>query len=724
MKLQHSALLSLGLICLGVSHTFAQEIHDDTALEEVVISGEKLARSEINTTGSVGLRTDKQIEASSAATLDNVITQMANVVNDQNLTIRGIPMYGASGSADGGKVITITLDGIAQEGIGQGADTLSVWDTQQVEVLRGPQSTNQGRNALAGAIIMKTIDPTDVWDWRARASLGNHDTFNLALAGGGPLIDDLLSFRLAAERRDTAGEAYNETLDNDRYAFSRYQTLRGKLRLTPGDNYQAVLTLSEQVRKSGADEYVESTKRDPEDRVSFANLAGEVREPSRNAALEQTFSVGALDFTLLSTWQEDRYDRWNFDYDRTEQDQGFSTSVINTDMVTHEARMAFEFRPFGHALRGVAGVYYSDYSRYNYSNYTVPVSYVLTIFGMCPDLATCEALYPNDFVNRIGETYTDSRNHAAFAEIDFELAPVTLTLGGRYDREQVDDTTISQLTGTTPTATAVTEQLIAYGQVAPDGTVQVDTDYSAWLPKAGLRYQINANWSTGVVWQRGYRTGGVVYSYQRGPTAYAPEFTDNYEWSIKGTPLPALNLNLNVYQIDWRDQQVNLGANFLDTYIVNAGRSRLRGAELEARGKVRPQLEVFAALGLSRTEYLEFVSPSGDYTGNEFANSPRHTASLGATWTPGAWTINGNVTNVGSTYSSGDNDPDARNRAHTVVDAKLARQFGKSWQAFAYANNVFDEFYTIYTIDTVANRQAVMPAKGRQVGIGVDWRFQ
>src|SRR5262249_33564537 len=154
-------------------------------------------------------------------------------------------------------------------------------------------------------------------------------------------------------------------------------------------------------------------------------------------------------------------------------------------------------------------------------------------------------------------------------------------------------------------------------------------------------------WMVGAVWQRGYRTGGVSYSYQRGPKQFGPEYTDNYELSLKGEPVENLLFTLNAYQVDWRDQQVDISTNFLDTYIVNAGKSQLRGVELELRGHALPQLEVFGAVGLSRTKFIRFESALGDFAGKQFARSPRNTWSAGATWRPARWVLNAEVVHEG-----------------------------------------------------------------------------
>lgn len=700
----------------------SSEAADDSELRTVVITGEKLQRTEIDTTASVGLRTGRQLEESSVRTLEDAVGRMANVATSHGLTIRGVPLYGPTGGD--AKTATITVDGVLQSGFGTDLSQLSIWDAEQVEVLRGPQSTNQGRNSLAGAVVLKSRDPTDEWDFRGRAIGGNDGTWRGAIAGGGSIVDDVAAFRLSYEGYREDGGIYNATLDDDRWNYDDGSTFRGKLRLTPfGDNYRALLTLVDEKHETG-DPYVEITLRDPKDRVSYANVPSDFINHIKSVALEQTFKLGGVDFTLLSTYAQNRYDR-SRDYDETEANQGVSSSLNEDRPFTQEARGNFKTTLFGHELQGVVGLYYSKTPSHYTSDFLVPVSYVLTIFGICPDQATCDQMFPSDFVQRRNLDQYHIHNRAAFGEVDYKVGAFTFTAGGRYDKERQDRGIGSLTSGNTATAAGVVDELIAFGQVAPDGNQNLRTDYSAWLPKLGARYNFTDTWVLGATWQRGYRTGGVSYSYQRGARQFGPEYTDNYELSVKGELLPRLILGLNVYEIDWKDQQVDVSNNFLDMFIVNAGSSRLRGAELELRGHVVPQLELFGAVGIAHTKYLDFVSPQGDFSGNRFPQSPRNTWSLGGTWKPlSRAMINAELVHEAGTFTDPNNTPALETPGHTLLNARLGYQLREGLDLFAYGRNLTNETYEIYVLDTLPGRQAATLGMARQYGLGFEAHFQ
>ncbi|HSI48758.1 MAG TPA: TonB-dependent receptor [Ideonella sp.] len=685
--------------------------------ETVVITADKLRRGEAATTQSVALRSARQIQEQAASTVDEVISGMANIGTAQGLTIRGISLYGPTGGD--GKMATVTVDGVTQDGYGQDITGLSVWDAAGVEVLRGPQSTNQGRNALAGAVVLKTRNPTDSWDLRGRATVTDQHSHSLALAGGGPLAGDVLAFRLSGEVRRDGGEITNITLNDPRWNRDDGSTLRGKLRLTPaGTDYQALLTLVDQHRTTG-NGYIEASLFPVEDHKATSNEPWFARNHDRSLALEQTLNFAGADWTWLSTLARHDWNRVG-DYDGTEQNQGASSGNAQDRQWSQELRANFERKLGGHTLRGVAGVYLANQKREQLDDFTVPVSYVLTIFGMCPDQTTCDALYPTDFVLRQNGVKQNVRNRALFAEADYEVGDLTFTAGLRHDQETQDRTVIAATSGNTDVAQQIVQLLLANGVAAPDGQQQLHTRYTAWLPKAALSWRFDPAWRAGLTVQRGYRTGGINYSYQRGANAFDPEYTTNYELSLKGKPTADSFVALNAYRVDWRDQQVNVGANSLDIFIVNAGRSRLQGLELEARSQLTHTLEAFGALGISRTRYIEFTDAAASYEGRQFPSSPRQTASAGLTWKPGPWTVYGEARYEGGTFSDAANSADQRNDAHTVLNTRVAWALNPKLRVFAYGSNLLDEVYTTYRWQNAPGREADYLGRGRTLGLGLE----
>lgn len=690
-------------------------VQAEEPVEQVIITGDKLKRTEIDSSASVGARNRRQIAESGMSSLDEVAAQMANVGTAEGLSIRGVQAYGPIGG--GGKTITLVVDGVPQDGFGQDIANLSVWDADRVEVLRGPQSTNQGRNSLAGAVVLKTRDPQDARDFSYRVSAGNQHAARVAVAGGGAIVDEVLAGRLSLEQRRRDGDVYNPTRDDRRANKEDGHTYRGKLRITPwGERYQALVTLVDDKQLQGYST-VEAVKVPASARQNLSNEPRDVTNHTRSAALEQTFRALGADITLLTTYSHNRYARVQ-DYDGTELHQGYRTGENIDRQWVQEARANFDTTLFGHKLKGVAGLYYSQQYYAGDDKFIVPLSYVLGLIGQCRVQSVCDATYGADFISRRQMQDNASKTRAVYGEFDYVLDRLTLTAGVRFDGERQGRVLTSETEGTSALARQIFTQLIKAGAFTPDGVQDLGTDNRVWLPKLGLRYALAPEWVAGLTAQRGYRTGGVDYSYQRGSHAFGPEYTRNYEASLKGALDNGLMVALSAYRVDWTDQQVNIGRNTLDTYYVNAGSSRLRGLEAELRGRVARNLELFGAMGLARTRFIEFDAPAGDYSGHEFARSPRQTQSVGFSWTPGRWMLNMNLQHAGGSYTGPENTD--RNDGHTTLGGKLTYALSKDVTLFASGSNLTNRTYiTSNKLDTVTGRYAVVLGNARQIGFGV-----
>ena len=228
------AALSIGLVASAQASEVDQA--EAPVLEEAVVTAEFRPMSAAEVLGSVSVL-DPSARGDSINHLDELLARAANV----NLTsgasrarffqIRGIgersqfvePLNPSVG---------LIIDGVDLSGLG-GAATL--FDVQQVEVLRGPQGTLYGANAMAGLINVVTPDVTENLSGFLQVDAGNYSARGAGGVLAGPIGDDV-GFRISARTYQDDGFIDNIYLNRDDTNARDERTLRGKLqgRLSEG----------------------------------------------------------------------------------------------------------------------------------------------------------------------------------------------------------------------------------------------------------------------------------------------------------------------------------------------------------------------------------------------------------------------------------------------------------------------------------------------------------
>lgn len=242
-KLALAIALSLGASIVAPT-ALAQDNNSDK-YESITVTGQKISRTLQETPASIAVFSTDALQEKNLGTVSEVLFEAANIHGNANggFNIRGVDAFNVSGAGNSA-LATVYIDGAAMPER-MTRNGFSTWDASQIEVLRGPQSTLQGRNALAGAVIVTTQAPTHDWQSKFRVQAGQHGEQELAVAFGGGLIEDQLAFRFSAEHQDFDGFNYNVT--RNEHADTREDRLyRLKFLLTPSalSDFSAQLSLT------------------------------------------------------------------------------------------------------------------------------------------------------------------------------------------------------------------------------------------------------------------------------------------------------------------------------------------------------------------------------------------------------------------------------------------------------------------------------------------------
>ena len=182
------AIALLLFTCAGTTISLAEG--QAPTMQPINVKGELLERSIQDTQTSVSVISGETLEAGSDFDLYDVIERTPGITpafGDKGFSIRGIDQRSAD-SSNSGLTISTTVDGAIISNTNQLTffGPYSTWDLEQVEILRGPQSTQTGRNALAGAIVIRSKDPEYIQETKVRLEAGQNDTYGGAFAFNTP----------------------------------------------------------------------------------------------------------------------------------------------------------------------------------------------------------------------------------------------------------------------------------------------------------------------------------------------------------------------------------------------------------------------------------------------------------------------------------------------------------------------------------------------------------
>lgn len=737
-KLSRILLLGTALAAVPFSVS-AQEARDEASNADIVVTSQKIERSVQDTKESIGIVTAEMIQDRNLFDLEDVYNQTANaydLTNGQNFGIRGITQNSVATSGGQGDLGSIYLDGVAQTGWAPRFGHKGLWDVSSVEILRGPQSTNVGRNALAGAVVVTTNKPK-LGQFEAGVRL-EYASYN-KMAGAAMVnlpLGDIAALRVTAELLNSDGYVTNSNLGLDDFDGKDYLNLRGKLRIEPIENLtiDVIAQLSDNDR--GKDFY-RADLQPIENRDSLANLETAEDYKALTASLDINYTLNdAISLRAITSILDGDYYRFDDD-DGAPTGGNASLERIGYDKNwSQEVRMAYE----SDRLNGIFGVHYIEVDR---DNSTTRITNILPASVGVP--ASLLPFYPVSFEVYSEARYTQiAKNLAFFTEWDFEVSDGWIISAGlRYDKETQDNSaeianalapgvslpdpvaagelaeTFQAGAGPAVAGGVAYVNSILESQLIPSSFPFYDASYDAWLPQIGITHELSEDAQVSLFYKKGYRVGGAEVNTVGVFGIYEPEFLNNYELSLRTAWMDdALIFNASLYYGDWVEQQVSIcvGSGTIDCSTQNAGQSEIYGAEFELSYSPSWRTSLYANLGLASTEFTDFVSgTAGDLTGNEFAVSPSVNLSFGGRqFVTEKVFVSAGFSYVDGGYADGQNSIALDDR--TLVDFSIGYR-ADNFEIKAYANNLTDDFYITQEALTLAGGRIVRVGAPREFGV-------
>ncbi|MEM1142864.1 MAG: TonB-dependent receptor [Pseudomonadota bacterium] len=689
-------------------------------VDEIIVYGTKKNKSLQDTQVSVALITKEDITEQVLFNVEDILLRTPNVStaggsNLSNLSIRGV----RAGGGGGGATINVYVDGSPNSGTAN-LGSSNLWDVAQVEVLRGPQSTTQGRNALGGAVVISTADPSYDTSIDLRILEGSEDLGQYSGTLNLPIVDNTLALRMVVDYREVDFGVTNvDTGNNTR--FDETLTARAKLLWEPMDDLR--IELGHQYADSSNGEF---------NRVSPPGQFGTAEYDAFDPFGDETFGTQARfeDLTVNRSILDLTYDlnaNWTMiglvtyeDVERATDFGSVGTSFNPGDTLQLDFRAVFDYG----SLSGWVGAYYFDEELLN----TFDARVVLSESGLVTD--------PIDaVVSAKTGSLTKTENQAIYVDLTYELSERwAINVGARYDEEEFSDVNQQQELSVDPPDCVI----VSFGGIpclsiaGAGGATNVEPlvgEFEAFLPRASIIYNFDELRSLSFSIARGYRAGGTFGQLTTTGLVqqpFDPEYLTNYELAFRSEWMNrTLTFNANAFFADWEDQQLRLPGptgSALDFITTNAGRSELYGLELELRKAFSEQLQVFASLGLTNTEFTDFpFAVDGDgnpvntedprfanLAGNEFPTAPQTTLAVGFSYaSTGGFFVSGNTSYQSERFSGVTNLSENEADEYTLVNVRAGYQ-ADSWSISAFANNLFDERIILSQAATTVTRETGM----------------
>jgi iron complex outermembrane receptor protein len=629
-----------------------------TSIEEVIVTSDFRDTTLLNTAASITVLDSSIIKNRQAKHLEQLLNLAPNVnfssgaSRGRFIQIRGIgersqfiePLNPSVG---------ILVDGIDFTGIAGAATTM---DINQIEILRGPQGTLYGANALAGLINLTANQPNKITQGNLSLGIGSHNTKSVSGALGGSL-NSTMNYRVAAQSHTSDGYITNDFLQRDDTDNIDELSLRAIVDWQASEDLSLKLTLFKVDADNGYDAFsLDNTRR------TLSDKPGHDRQESSAFAIHghwqanDDFDVVSLmsyaDSDLEYGYDEDwafpsicagqECDGWEYNSeDNYLRDRDNST--VDIKLVSKQP-----LRLLGKTTGWVLGVYARQQDEQLLRQYTYNTG---------------------DFTSSF-----ETDNRALYGQFDIDIADEwILTAGLRIENR---DATYSDSDG-----------------------VAHSVDEDLWGGRIALQYQLDKRTMVYGLVSRGYKAGGVNSdsSLSAQDREFDTELMWNIETGIKGSWLDeTLSTQISAFYQQRKDIQIkqslvqsrdDSNASDFTDYFGNSAEGSNYGMEVEFNWLATDIVSIYGSVGLLNTSYDTPLSMS--LNSRDQAHAPAYQFALGTSLQVSenlVWTVD--VEGKDKFYLSSSHDE--KSRSYELLNTSLSYSTD-DWSASVWGRNLSDE---------------------------------
>ncbi|MBQ7156464.1 MAG: TonB-dependent receptor [Bacteroidaceae bacterium] len=552
-------------------------------------------------------------------------------------------------------------------------------DVASVEVLRGPQGTLYGRNAIGGIINIYTHNPLEYQNTRVRVGFGRYNDVRTQVSNY-TKVSDKFGFTFGALYHHNDGAFHNSFLDEKVDKMDETEERIG-LYWQPADEWLVRLTSNFKYSNQGGYPYA------PVDAATNTLQSISYNRQSTFRRLVSTNGLGVRytgDNVSFNSQTSFQYidSRQAIDQDFTTADKSFVVNGRNQNMVSEELTLKS-----------------NNDSRYQW------------VFGMFGMMEHMDRSVDNNSYTSGTDSHTDycvpTSSFAVYHQSSYNIwRGLSATAGVRFDyehaRTKYDNDKITLSTGDRAHVT----------------DFESSKNFRQFTPKFTLQYKTTAdNLIYGAV-TRGYKPGGFNKSFATdSERAYDPEYSWNYEVGTRINMFDnMLTVSADLFYIDWRDMQITSTLAGVGNITTNAGHTESKGAELSLTARPIDGLQLNVNYGYTYARFLSYKkSETVSYTYNRLPLVPNHTLGANASYTMlrAGWfdriLFNVGVKGLGRIYWAEDNV--TYQNFYALLNAKVALTHGMfTWEL--WGKNLTDTSYMAYGFKSSTGNyaQAGMPA--------------